>query len=181
MSTTSESRLLIAAIEGEYRRYKALAENAMGQIDDAQFQSRPLPGNSVAIVVQHIAGNLKSRFTDFLTSDGEKPWRDRESEFADPGPRKELMRSWEEGWERLFEALTGLSDEQLNASVSIRGVSLSVAEALMRSLSHTSHHVGQIVLLAKGIRGSEWRYLSIPPGKSVSYNADPKHEKPPGR
>ena len=173
-------RVVIDAIEGEYRRYKVLAENAIAQVPDAELRTRSGETNSIAIVCQHIAGNLKSRFTDFLTSDGEKPWRDREAEFADkPTTRAALLDQWEAGWREVFGALSTLTDEQLGSSVAIRGVSLSVIDALTRSLAHTSYHVGQIVLIARGIRGSGWRFLSIPPGQSAAYNANPRGEKPP--
>ena len=172
--------IVISAFEGEFRRYKLLAENAVAQLADDEL-ARPLEnGNSAAIVMQHIGGNLKSRFTEFLTSDGEKPWRDREGEFAPSGvPRTELMANWEEGWRELFAALRGLTDEHLSASVSIRGVAMMVVEALARSLAHTSYHVGQIIVLARQIRGPEWRFLSIPPGQTAAYNAAPGMEKPP--
>ena len=171
--------VVIRAIEGEYRRYKTLAENALAQLGDEELHRRSDNGNSVATLLQHIGGNLRSRFTDFLTSDGEKPWRDREEEFAHRQlTRAELMSIWEDGWREVLSTLDGLRDDQINTVVSIRGVQLSVIEALTRSLAHTSYHVGQIVLLARGIRGAEWRYLSIPPGGSAAYNANPNLEKP---
>ena len=172
--------IVINAFEGEFRRYKQLAEGAVAQLADDELGRRLDNGNSAATVMQHIGGNLKSRFTEFLTSDGEKPWRDREGEFApSPGARTELLAKWEEGWEALFDALRGLTDNHLGAPITIRGVELSVVEALARSLAHTSSHVGQIVFIAKHIRGPEWRYLSIPPGKTAAYNAAPRMEKPP--
>lgn len=174
-------RALLSSLESEYRRYKELGERAFGQIDPPQL-SRPASaeGNSVAVIVWHVAGNLKSRFTDFLTTDGEKPWRDRESEFAarNVGPG-EVRAQWEDGWSVLFDALAGLSDADLPRTVRIRGQDLSVAEALHRSLAHASYHVGQIVLLARTLRGGEWRFLSIPPGRSEEYNRNPRHEKGP--
>ena len=172
--------IVISAFEGEFRRYKLLAEGAVAQLSDDELGRRLENGNSAATVMQHICGNLKSRFTEFLTSDGEKPWRDRESEFAPSHiARADLMTRWENGWQEVFAALDGLTDDHLNAPVSIRGVELSVIEALARSLAHTSYHVGQIVFIAKHIRGPEWRYLSIPPGQSAAYNAAPRMEKPP--
>jgi hypothetical protein len=172
-------RTVVASIEGEFQRYKTLAEAAIEQLADGDLTARSAGGNSVAILVQHIAGNLTSRFTDFLTSDGEKPWRDRETEFADRGAvRAQMLEQWQDGWQTLFGSLASLSDDQLDATVSIRGVSLSVVEALHRSLAHVSYHVGQIVFIGKAARGSEWKYLSIPPGQSTAYNADPKLEKP---
>jgi hypothetical protein len=119
-----------------------------------------------------------SRFTDFLTSDGEKPWREREEEFrARTVTRSELLSKWNEGWNVLLGTLATLSDEVLQDTVTIRGQPLLVHEALHRSLSHLSYHVGQIVYVAKSMRGNEWKYLSIPPGKSDTYNKDPKFER----
>jgi uncharacterized damage-inducible protein DinB len=174
-------RDVVSAVEGEYRRYKFLAEAAVAQLSDEELhRSAAGSGNSAATLMQHLGGNLASRFKDFLTSDGEKASRDREAEFTDQKMNREaLFRMWEEGWGELFGTLASLSDEQLTASVTIRGTSLTIIEALARSLSHTSYHVGQIVLLARTIRSSEWKYLSIPPGGSSAYNQDPKLEKPP--
>ena len=137
-------------------------------------------GNSMAVLIQHIAGNFASRFTDFLTTDGEKPWRDREAEFtARPGTRDELRKRWETGWETLEAALRSLSDDDLGRSVTIRGQPLSVREALHRSLAHASYHVGQMVMLGRSLRGDQWRFLSIPPGMSAEYNRAPSLEKIP--
>ena len=171
---------MVTSIEAEFRRYKSLAEKAFEQLADDELHVRWNGGNSIAILIQHIGGNLKSRFADFLSSDGEKPWRDRESEFGDRRTtRPELMRTWEVGWQELSTALANLTDEQLTLAVAIRGVELSVVEALHRAVTHISYHVGQIVLLARRIRGSEWKFLSIPPGASADYNSNPKLEKPP--
>ena len=170
----------VESIRGEYLRYKALAEAAMDQLDEAQLcVTGPSGGNSIAVICWHVAGNLRSRFTDFLTSDGEKPWRRREEEFAARTvTRAELQAKWNEGWEALLGALASLRDEQLQQTVTIRGQPLRVHEALHRSLSHASYHVGQIVYLAKAIRGPAWRYLSIPPGGSDAYNQTPTKDKP---
>jgi hypothetical protein len=177
-------RNILTSIEAEWRRYKVLGEGALEQTrDDELSKSGPGGGNSITIIVRHIAGNLKSRFTDFLTADGEKPWRDRDSEF-EPRPnmkRGELLEIWNAGWAALFDALVPLADEDLFRTVTIRGEKFFVYEALHRLLAHTSYHVGQIVYLAKEFRGSEWNSLSIPPGKSQEYNRNPTHEKPPSR
>ncbi len=174
-------RQIVASIEGEYRRYKTLGEGAFQQLGEEQLALSGGPaGNSIATLAWHISGNLASRFTEFLSSDGEKAWRDREAEFEQRQvTRAELRDKWEQGFAVLFGALAGLDDAQLQCVVKIRGVELSVAEALHRSLAHTSYHVGQIVLLARTFRGSAWRYLSIPPGGSQAYNANPVSEKPP--
>jgi len=172
-------RHVLASIELEYRRYKALAEGTFEQLAEKDLVVRPTTDSlSVAMIVWHVAGNLESRFTDFLTSDGEKPWRDRESEFADRRvTRKEMLAKWDRGWAVLFGALAPLSDADLARKVQIRGVSASVAEALERSLAHTSYHVGQITFMGKMLRRGEWKYLSIPPGQSAAYNANPTMEK----
>ena len=153
------------SIRKEFLRYKALAEGAMGQLRDNEL-SLPGPGggNSIAIICWHVSGNLASRFTDFLTSDGEKPWRQREEEFE---PRTvtstELHGKWERGWNVLLASLAALTDENLQQIVSIRGEQMPAHQALHRALAHVSYHVGQIVYLAKGMRGEDWTYLSIPP------------------
>lgn len=171
--------MVLDSIEAKYREQKALADAAMAQLSVAQL-SEPGPGrsNSISVIAWHLGGNLASRFTDFLTSDGEKPWRDRESEFAPRAPgRRDLAEHWDRGWNVLFESLGGLSDADLARSVTIRGVSLTVVEALHRSLAHAAYHVGQIVYVAKALRGAEWRYLSIPPGKSAEYLRNPTAER----
>jgi len=143
----------------------------MDQLADSQLAQATGPGNSIVTIVWHVAGNLKSRFTDFLTSDGEKAWRDRDSEFlAREVSRKELQAKWEDGWRMLFAALGNLTDADLGRTVTIRGEPHTVAQALHRSLAHASYHVGQIVFVAKALRGADWRYLSIPPGQSPRYN-----------
>ncbi len=171
-------RTIISLIEAEYRRYKLLGEGALEQLDAQELIADAEGGNSIATIVWHIAGNLESRFTDFLETDGEKAWRDRESEFerrlAKPA---EVRAKWEEGWGVVLSTLDQLADADLSATITIRGVPLTVDEALFRSLAHTSYHVGQIVYIAKGLRASSWKYLTIPPGGSAAYNADPALEK----
>jgi uncharacterized damage-inducible protein DinB len=166
------ARVVVSSIEAEYRRYQRLGEESIRQLDaEALVRQPPGDGNSVAAIVWHVAGNLRSRFTDFLTTDGEKPWRDRESEFA---PRAvsvaDVRGKWDEGWNVLLETLSTLSDADLSRTVTIRGQSLSVLDALQRSVTHASYHVGQIVFLARSLRGKRWEWLSIPPGKSDEYN-----------
>jgi len=175
------ARRVLSSIQGEFLRYEALGRKAVAQLSDEQLHEERGPtGNTITTLVWHVAGNLESRFTDFLDSDGEKAWRDRESEFVKRVvARPELTEKWEKGWSVLFTALDGLDDERLAATVSIRGVALSVLEALHRSLGHVSYHVGQIVFLAKSLRGESWDYLSIPPGGSAAYNRNPVREKPP--
>jgi len=164
-------REVIDSIRGEYDRYKALGEGAVRQVED-QGLSTPGPNgsNSLAVICWHISGNLQSRFTDFLTSDGEKPWRNREEEFDDRAVgRAEFLAKWERGWSALFGALDALTDDNLRDTITIRGQQLKVVDALHRSLAHTSYHVGQMVYLAKALRGEAWTSLSIPRGQSQQY------------
>ena len=164
---------LISSIATEYRRYKALGEGAIAQVDDAHLARADGEGsNSIAVIVWHVAGNLSSRFTDFLTADGEKPWRHRDEEFEGRTvTRQQLLDKWEEGWRALFAAIDGLTDQDLQATVTIRGQELAVHDALHRSLAHTSYHVGQIVYVAKSFVGEPaWRSLSIPRGQSEAVN-----------
>lgn len=178
MARNPGNRTLLSLIEAEYGRYSLLGERAMGQVEPEEIHERSGRGNSIATIVWHLAGNLESRFTDFPRADGEKPWRDRDAEFeVRDVSAAEVTERWEEGWGVLFDALRGLTDEDLSAKVTIRGVPFRVDEALLRSLAHTAYHVGQIVLLAKALRGDEWEYLSIPPGGSKAYNANPVLEK----
>lgn len=165
----------IDSIRAEYLRYKGLAEAAIDQLSDDELSAHdPNGGNSIAVICSHISGNLRSRFTEFLTSDGEKPWRKREEEFrARTVTRAALLTKWNEGWDVLLGTLATLTDEQLELTVTIRGQPLRVHEALHRSLAHLSYHVGQIVYIAKATRGKDWKYLSIPPGKSDAVNQAP--------
>ncbi|MDP6580147.1 MAG: DinB family protein [Vicinamibacterales bacterium] len=171
---------IVASVEAEYRRYKALGEGVFAQLDDDELNAPcPRDGNSIAVIVWHVAGNLASRFTNFLTADGEKPWRQREEEFAQRTvSRQELMTKWEHGWSRLLDVLSDLTDDHLTRTVTIREQPLRVHEALHRSLAHVSYHVGQIVYVAKSHRGDAWRSLSIPPGASTVYNENPRLERP---
>ena len=173
-------RTVLSSLESEFRRYQRLGEESLRQLDgEALVRQPPGDGNAVAAIVWHIAGNLRSRFTDFLTTDGEKPWRDRESEFALRAVTPADVRAkWDEGWSVLQQALGALSDEDLSKTVIIRGQSLSVLDALHRSVTHTAYHVGQIVFLARSLRGKRWEWLTIPPGQSDAYNRNPTREKP---
>jgi uncharacterized damage-inducible protein DinB len=174
---------VIHSIRAEYLRYKDLAEKASAQLDDAQLTALPPGnGNSIATICWHVSGNLRSRFTDFLASDGEKPWRKRDEEFEPRDVTKaELLAKWQQGWDVLLDALAGLDDSHLEQNVTIRRQALTVTEALLRSLAHTASHVGQIVYAAKMLRGAHWTYLSIPPGQSDQYNLQPSLEKPPAK
>jgi hypothetical protein len=155
-----------------FRYYKRLAERAMAQVTDAQlFETLDQEVNSIAIVVKHMAGNMRSRWTDFLTTDGEKPYRNRDSEFADPpATREALLQLWENGWACLFEAIEPLMDADLGRTITIRGEPHSVMQAINRQLAHYPHHVGQIVLLAKHFACDHWQSLSVPRNKSAEFN-----------
>ena len=157
-----------------FRYYKTLAERAMAQCSDAQlFASIDPESNSIAIIVKHMAGNMRSRWRDFLTTDGEKPDRNRDSEFESPATtRAELMDQWNAGWKWVFDALEPLSDADLTKTITIRGEAHSVMQAINRQVAHYSHHIGQIVFLAKHLSSDHWQSLSIPRKQSASFNAD---------
>jgi hypothetical protein len=149
----------------QLRKLKTQAEKAMAQIDDEQFVALIDPeANSIALIVKHVAGNMRSRWTDFLTSDGEKPDRNRDSEFEthSADTRAALLARWEDSWSRLFEAVSALRPEDLEKTVTIRGEPHTVIQAINRQMSHYSAHVGQIVLLAKHFAGPAWQTLSMP-------------------
>ena len=155
-----------------FRYYKKLAERAMAQVSDTQlFELLDDDANSIALVVKHMAGNMRSRWTDFLTSDGEKPDRNRDSEFVDPpATRAALMEAWEDGWSRVLGALEPLTDADLGRTITIRGEAHSVTQAINRQVAHYAHHIGQIVLLAKHFAGAQWQSLSIPKNRSADFN-----------
>ncbi|HWH51388.1 MAG TPA: DUF1572 family protein [Gemmatimonadaceae bacterium] len=165
----------------EYERYRLIGEKAMAQVTDEALNRVLAPnGNSIAMLVRHIGGNLASRFTDFLASDGEKPWRDRDSEFADGTfNRQQVDEIWKRGWSAVDTALRGLTDADLGKTVAIRGQSMTVHSALCRSVTHIAMHVGQIVLLARILASDEWKWISIPKGQSQQYNQKPTLEKRP--
>jgi hypothetical protein len=154
------------------RQYKSLAERAMTQVTDDQLtHTLDAESNSIAVIVKHMAGNMRSRWTDFLTADGEKPDRNRDSEFeAPPSTRVALMDTWEYGWKCVFAALEPLTDADLARTVYIRTEPHSVTQAINRQIAHYASHVGQIVFLAKHFRSSQWKSLSIPRGKSADFN-----------
>ena len=155
-----------------FRNYKKLAERAIEQISDEDFATTiDAESNSVALIVKHVAGNLRSRWTDFLTSDGEKDFRNRDAEFEMTGDTREsLMKFWEEGWKTLFENIEPLTVEDFSKTVTIRGESHTLAEAINRQLTHYAYHIGQIVFLAKHLKSSEWKTLSVPRNKSGQFN-----------
>ena len=155
-----------------FRDYKALAERAMEQApDEALFVALDPEANSIALIVKHMAGNMRSRWTDFLITDGEKPDRNRDSEFVNPpATRKELLDLWEDGWSRVFQALGPLSEADLGRTVRIRGEAHSVMQAINRQVAHYAQHVGQIVFLSKHFAQDRWKSLTIPRNRSAEFN-----------
>ena len=156
----------------QLRTLKAQADKAIAQIDEAQFFALlDADANSIAMIVKHVAGNMRSRWTDFLSSDGEKADRKRDTEFEDPpATRVALMGLWEEGWGYVFSALEPLSDADIERTVLIRGEPHSVMQAINRQIAHYSYHCGQIVFLAKHLQSAKWKALTVPRGKSEEFN-----------
>jgi uncharacterized damage-inducible protein DinB len=163
----------------EFERYRTIGDKAIAQVGDAALNKTiAVEGNSIGMLVRHIGGNLRSRFLDFLTTDGEKPDRDRDSEFREREfTRSEVEAMWKAGWETVLGEVGRLTDSDLLKTVTIRGTPLTVHEALVRAVAHTAYHVGQIVLLARVLADSEWQWISIPKGKSAEYNRNPTMEK----
>lgn len=165
----------------ELARLKDLAERALAQVSDEQFFTAPgAEGNSLATLVKHMAGNMRSRWTDFLTTDGEKPNRNRDMEFVltAEDTRPALMERWEASWQLLFAAIQPLSEEDFARTVTIRGEPLTVLQAVNRQLTHYAYHVGQIVYLAKYYAGPRWESLSVPKGQSEEFNQNPESYLP---
>ncbi|MBA2607215.1 MAG: DUF1572 domain-containing protein [Acidobacteriota bacterium] len=158
---------------GAFRSYKKLAEKAMKQVSDEEFfKAIDEEANSIATITKHIGGNLRSRWTDFLLTDGEKPDRNRDAEFMTDGDTREsLMNFWEAGWKTLFETLQSLTIEDLDKTVQIRGEDFTVVKAVNRAAMHTASHIGQIQFLAKHFRSTDWQTLSVPKNKSAEYNS----------
>ena len=160
-----------------FKTYKEIAEKAMAQISDEQLFWQPdAESNSVYLIVKHLHGNMLSRWTDFLTSDGEKEWRNRDGEFVDDVStslnmtREKMMKIWEEGWQCLFDTLNTLTEDDLGKIISIRSEEHSVMEAINRQIAHYSSHTGQIIFLAKMMKSENWNSLSIPRNKSAEFN-----------
>jgi hypothetical protein len=164
-------RNYIDNVSGLFRQYKDLGDKAISQVRDGELSWKPDPeSNSIAVIMQHVGGNLRSRWTDFQTTDGEKPWRERDAEFEDQSAsRRQLVEQWEKGWQAVFAALASIDEGTLDKTIRIRGQSLTLIEALNRSVTHTAYHVGQIVLLAKALRSGDWKTLSIAKGKSKEF------------
>ena len=166
-----DSPILAVAID-ELQKIKKLADKSIAQLSDDQLHATIDPeANSVAILMRHMAGNMRSRWINFLTSDGEKPDRQRDREFEDPRQsRAELLAEWEHGWQCVFDALTPLTDADLQRTVMIRGEAHSIYKAISRQVAHYAGHAYQILLLAKHMKGTEWKTLSIPRGQSEEFN-----------
>ncbi|MEM6722527.1 MAG: DUF1572 domain-containing protein [Bacteroidota bacterium] len=163
----------LPSILKQFEYYKMLGDRTFAQLTDEHLFWKPDPeANSIGVLVNHLSGNMKSRWTDFLTSDGEKPWRDRDGEFEDRlKDRKAVETAWESGWECLFGAIRPLTDEDLAQTIYIRNMGHTVTEAINRQLAHYAYHIGQIVFLGRQLKGPSWQSLSIPKGGSKTYNA----------
>jgi hypothetical protein len=167
-------------VVARYKEQKMLADRALVQVSDEAFFHEPGPGsNSLAVIVKHVAGNLRSRWTEFLTTDGEKPDRRRDSEFetGSAGSKASALEAWENGWRVLFDALGALHDADMEKTVVIRGEPHSVGKAIGRSLTHTAQHVGQVIYLAKLLAGDAWKTLSIPRGASEQFTKRLRDER----
>jgi Protein of unknown function (DUF1572) len=167
----SESPIVDVAID-ELQKIKKLADKSIAQVDDAQLWAKLDPeANSIAVLMRHMAGNMRSRWTDFRTSDGEKPDRHRDQEFEEPPmSRDELIAEWEDGWRRVFDALASIRDANLQETVYIRSEPHSIYKAISRQVAHYAGHAYQILLLAKHWKGADWKTLSIPRGQSEAFN-----------
>lgn len=173
----------LESVKKQFEYYKILGEKTFAQLsDDELFWQYNDESNSIAILVKHVWGNMLSRWTDFLTTDGEKEWRKRDEEFDnDIANRAELLAKWNEGWTCLFNAINPLTENDLTQEIFIRNQGHTITEAINRQLAHYSYHVGQIVFIGKMLRNDKWTSLSIPKGSSKEYNADkfskPKHKQ----
>jgi Protein of unknown function (DUF1572) len=166
--------IFFASVISRVSSYKSLGDKSMAQLEEADFYVKPNESsNSISVIIQHMAGNMLSRWTNFLTEDGEKEWRNRDQEFAESKiPLPELLALWEKGWDCFLSALHQLSEEDLLKTIYIRTEPLTVIDAINRQLSHYPYHVGQIVYVARLIKNKQWESLSIPPGQSAQFNQD---------
>lgn len=186
MTDTGKTNIAAPYLDEAFRSLrgsKRLAEGAMAQLSDEQFFAMPSEeSNSIAVIVKHVAGNMRSRFTHFLTTDGEKSDRNRDQEFiADSDTRAELMRGWEQNWQLVFDTVKSLTADDLTRTVTIRAEPHSVLQAINRAAMHYAYHVGQIAFLAKHWKGSDWQTLSVPKGQSEQFNAKMMAEMKKGR
>lgn len=172
MNTADPNSELIASLARVFANNKSWADDAIAQLSDEKLrQSLDSNSNSVAVIMKHVAGNLLSRWTDFLSTDGEKPWRNRDDEFIDNfNSREDILAYWEQGWNCLFGTLNCLTPGDVSKTVTIRGEPHSVSLAMHRSLAHCGYHVGQIILISRVLAGDEWKTITVPRGKSAEYN-----------
>lgn len=164
----------LTSVKRQFEYYKSVGEKTIAQLNekDLFWQYNP-ESNSIAIIVNHLSGNMKSRWTDFLTSDGEKPWRQRDLEFESVlKSKKELLDAWQDGWTCLFDALNTINEDTFDTKVFIRNQEHSVPEAINRQLAHYAYHVGQIVFIGKMVKGRHWKSLTIPKGQSKAFNTE---------
>ncbi|MEO8769920.1 MAG: DUF1572 family protein [Ferruginibacter sp.] len=173
MTAMNTNNVYLRNAKSEFLRYKSLGDKSIEQLEPGQlFFANNDDSNSIAVIVKHMHGNMISRWTNFLTTDGEKPWRKRDAEFKNTiNDKQEVLKQWEEGWACLFAAIDPLSDEQLSTIVYIRNEAHTVMEAINRQLTHYAYHVGQIVFVAKQLKKGEWNTLSIAKNKSKEFNA----------
>jgi hypothetical protein len=172
IESNNVSKAMIDGAIASFRSNKGWADKAIAQLSDDKLHVALDPNaNCIAVIMKHVAGNLLSRWTDFLTTDGEKPWRNRDDEFADTfTARDSLIAYWDSGWQRLFDSLSSLSADDLAKTVTIRGEPHSVPLAIQRSLAHCAYHVGQIMLIARILAGDHWTTITIPRGESATFN-----------
>lgn len=166
--------IYLESIKKQFQYYKTIAEKAIEQLEEHQlFEAKNEDNNSIATIIKHLSGNMLSRWTDFLTSDGEKDWRNRDAEFENNLQTKaSVLQEWSKGWNCFFEAIDGLKPENLSEIIYIRNEGHTVLEAINRQLAHYPYHIGQIVFIAKQLKNSEWNSLSIPKNNSDKYNSD---------
>ena len=164
-------KYLTSAIK-EFHRYKAMGDKTFARLNDQEIHRRSNDeSNSIAIIAKHMVGNMLSRWTNFLTEDGEKPWRERDAEFEDPySSKKEMLEAWEKGWQCVFDALDTIDESNFQNDFFIRGEKHNIFEAVNRQLAHSAYHTGQIIMTAKNILGDKWQSLSIPKGRSREFN-----------
>jgi hypothetical protein len=181
MPETARDGELLQDVKALFANYKQLGDKALAQISGNDIHWKPEPeSNSIATIVMHMSGNLLSRWTDYLTTDGEKPWRKRDEEFEEPSlDTRELLARWEKGWACVMEAMGSMNADTLGRTITIRGEKYTVLRALNRSLTHAAYHVGQIVFVAKALRSGAWNSISVPKGKSQEFNASMGMKNPP--
>jgi len=176
---SSDKEFLSASVK-RMKYYKELSEKTFEQLEDKDFHFQPSSeSNSIAVMIQHIVGNMLSRFTNFLTEDGEKEWRNRDDEFeVHDHSKQQLMDLWNKGWKCFFDAVQSLNENDLIKTITIRGEALTVTDAIIRQLAHYPYHIGQIVYVGRLIKNEDWKNLSIPKGASQAYNQSPGIKDP---